>query len=926
MRFVQPSLRQGWQGRALFLLVFAVLLAVRLWCGLNYASVYVQTPSSQAGSAGLRVYAWMPQRAFLRELDRIPEVPQVWMLQSQVAACESVLVVCAAGHDALAGTLRVVCGDSWAGPVKVLSTAGGAVRSQNEVLVKLLSPDNRAAVYELPVRRSFTMVPGVRGFNWQGDFWLLLVPLLQALLFCRLLSLMRGVIGGSFAVGEPVRTLTGRWWISVSVGLLRLSVLLLVLHQVVLVICRVVAVRSGMEAAVGSLCGLAILQGVWWCFRTVGHRGTAGGLRAFLCVIMLIAVVRVVWISKVDSYQSTDYARYLEIGQQIYDGRWDLLAIRDETLTPLYIRRSLIVTLPAIWLFGKGLAALECWNVCVQLLTLLVFRRLVRLLTGSPAVATAAIVLLTLMPEFWYSVTIATHNVMANLLICCVMLVLEIVRRRLADSGDGGWWRVFGDASLAIAAGCCGALLELCRSFGVFLLAAVWGTFFCLLLSWCFHSRLRRCAWFPGLRMFGMLVVGTLVCVGIVSQVDRAIASRVPWRTPPISESLVAVDTQGTGLGREMEAWRVQYFPAVPRGAKYELAVRRLLHEKLASGLQIWPFLMRRNDVYSWQSDALVQVFDRLRGLIRPLKHTRVRWFSAQQAVCDGYYLLILLLLLIRLLLPRRYPVLRSEVLPLVFVGLIAVALYLLTEAHPYYAQSFLLPFCWTAALVAVSGVNAVKTAGGVSAVANQPAWRELFAGLRRLGIPAGILCVVIAVHGLGGAWLNQSSLLFARISLMLPSETSGSLLTQQSRVHAAVAISPRAEGVQRGWDATVRLEGQLDAAGSLRFFLTANQRTDTKLLLHPNHSPVRFRLLINGRVFRQGVLADLNRPEYCIVPNSEWGIQAGRPVELQIRLEGQPAADALQPEWLAIEYPYFSSELGDRSTAVTAPEAAHPR
>ncbi|MFN9235199.1 MAG: hypothetical protein ACK6D4_11205, partial [Planctomyces sp.] len=397
-----------------------------------------------------------------------------------------------------------------------------------------------------------------RGFNWQGDFWLLLVPLLQALLFCRLLSLMRGVIGGSFAVGEPVWTLTGRWWISVSVGLLLLSVLLLVLHQVVLVISRVVAVRSGLEAAVGSLCGLAILQGVWLCFRTVGHRGTAGGLRAFLCVIMLIAVVRVVWISKVDSYQSTDYARYLEIGQQIYDGRWDLLAIRGETLTPLYIRRSLIVTLPAICLFGKGLAALEWWNVCVQLLTLLVFRRLVRLLTGSAAVATAAIVLLTLMPEFWYSVTIATHNVMANLLICCVMLLLEMVRRRLADSGDGGWWRVFVDVSLAIAAGCCGALLELCRSFGVFLLAAVWGTFFCLLLSWCFHSRLRRCAWFPGLRMFGMLVVGTLVCVGIVSQVDRAIASRVPWRTPPISESLVAVDTQGTGLGREMEAWRVQ--------------------------------------------------------------------------------------------------------------------------------------------------------------------------------------------------------------------------------------------------------------------------------------------------------------------------------------------------------------------------------
>ena len=126
--------------------------------------------------------------------------------------------------------------------------------------------------------------------------------------------------------------------------------------------------------------------------------------------------------------------------------------------------------------------------------------------------------------------------------------------------------------------------------------------------------------------------------------------------------------------------------------------------------------------------------------------------------------------------------------------------------------------------------------------------------------------------------------------------------------------------------EATVRLDGPRKAGGSLRFLLTAGQRTDTTLRLSPNQSPIRFRLLINGRIYREGVLADLNRPEFCLVPNADWGIQPGRPVELQIHLEGQPAADALLPEWLAIEYPYFSDKSGSHLSAVSAPVAAHPR
>ncbi|MFY8056662.1 MAG: hypothetical protein ACOVRM_02915, partial [Planctomycetaceae bacterium] len=188
----------------------------------------------------------------------------------------------------------------------------------------------------------------------------MLVPLLQALLFCRLVSFIRSLVPSNTPGGWGEIAPVSRSWIGVGVGVLRLVVLLLVLHQVVQVVYRLVAVRSGLDAAVGAVCGLGLLQGLWYFLRAAGEGRVGGGLRGFLCVVALIAVVRVVWILNVDSYQSTDYARYLQIGEQIYDGRWDLLASRGETLTPIYIRRALFATLPAIWLFGKGLAGLEC--------------------------------------------------------------------------------------------------------------------------------------------------------------------------------------------------------------------------------------------------------------------------------------------------------------------------------------------------------------------------------------------------------------------------------------------------------------------------------------------------------------------------------------------------------------------------------------
>ncbi|MFM7919189.1 MAG: hypothetical protein ACKPJJ_03130, partial [Planctomycetaceae bacterium] len=64
------SLLLGASVLALLLLVF------RLWQGLHYSAIFVSSGSGAVEGLDIRVYGWLPQRKFLQQFERLPEVPR----------------------------------------------------------------------------------------------------------------------------------------------------------------------------------------------------------------------------------------------------------------------------------------------------------------------------------------------------------------------------------------------------------------------------------------------------------------------------------------------------------------------------------------------------------------------------------------------------------------------------------------------------------------------------------------------------------------------------------------------------------------------------------------------------------------------------------------------------------------------------------
>lgn len=877
-----------------------LLLVFRLWQGLHYSAIFVSSGSGAVEGLDIRVYGWLPQRKFLQQFERLPEVPRVWMMAEHVEPITKVLAALPSGHPELATSLRVTAGDSWTGPVKVLMPSGGAGPCADSALVQALSDGGKFEVMELPVGRVSSILPGLRGRNWQGDGLLLLVAVCQSgfmlafgLFVLQVLATAGAGPGGTF---PSENTILQRMLLAGC----RVFVLLLAAHQFVVVFGRILMIRSGVESLAASLLGILLMAGIS-CFvgrsRVWFGGRSAGALLVLVCVCLLL---RVVWIQSVDSYQSTDYARYLTIGEQICEGRWDLIGARGEVLVAEYARRAMVVTVPAVWLFGKGLHAVEYWNLLLQAATLLTFGVFVRLLTGSPVRAVVAAVLLMLMPEFWYTATIATHNVPANFLLALCLLLLECIRRELTKRGRTTSGTVLLSVSLASMAGAAAGLLEVCRNTGLFLAVAV-------ILSLGAYGLIHRAECLRDRRKILCSLFCVLAGVGSGALVVQSIGGVVAAQLPPAKVSslgyLSAVDSAGTGIGRELEPWRTTYFPRVPADEQSVVGLRRLVHEKLAAGIQFWQFMFRKNAVFSWQGDALVQCFDRLPGLIRPMKHTRVPWYSLQQGVCDEFYLLMLTMLMARLLLPGVFPSVLGEAVLLLFAFIYGGVIYVLTEAHPYYSQGFFYPVCLSAALV-LAPYGSVRCGISVRAF---DVLKHLLQLVRVQGgtlAGASVLCVAIVVHAVVGGLIDRSAVLYCRIQATGVSGADAARV-EQSRVHVAVALPDRARQVPIRVEVPIRLECAQGAGSRLKFFLTANQRVDRRLRIAPNVSEAAYEVLINGKVWRQGSLRDLNTPEFCTVDLDSWGGLIGDAVELRVVLSGRLAEVASDPEWLAIEYPY---------------------
>jgi len=455
------------------------------------------------------------------------------------------------------------------------------------------------------------------------------------------------------------------------------------------------------------------------------------------------------------------------------------------------------------------------------------------------------------------------------------------------------------------------ALLDLVKTFGIFVSAAVLASG----LVW-----LQRLVLGPRYRLQRVLHVVTvsLLLLYFCSMLTRywrgeiaAVCRERLGASPPISmmSLLSAQDSTTDGSGPTVSNWRFATLMNVPAGTASELNRRKLFHEKLAAGIDVWLHLFRKNRFFSFLHDAQNRVLGDRPGMKEGyMAWARVPWYSCLRLVTDGAYLLLLAGGLCRCAGGPGAGVRASELFPLAFVVIQFAVILLLMEAGPYYAYVISYPLAWSCGwlLSRADAVAAEQASGSV--------WGGMypFCCLGRFLLIVSLIGGGLWLHGLAGRWVTRQGLAFLVPAIEAERAGAGSALMAASAVHVSAAMQAEGSRIAAGreYRGGCVIPGAFQDSQLVCFLLTADARS--RNLYYPRSFweslPVTYELRVNGQHYRSGRLGELHPPKLQCLDRGVVQVVGGSDLHLEVILRAERDLDISQIGFLpavAVEYPY---------------------
>ncbi|MFM8477184.1 MAG: hypothetical protein ACKOEO_15495, partial [Planctomycetaceae bacterium] len=583
--------------------------------------------------------------------------------------------------------------------------------------------------------------------NWDGDWNFVCVSVVQGLLIWLVFSaifwgLIR-ILDGRAAVPESAGCVGG--WLSIPAQVLWLLLLVLTVHQCWVGIQSLLWVRSA-SGFLGGVILFVLLLAVyvaWLRWVWVSQSRRAVILKMLVAGLLLMAA-KLYWLRTVDYRPSSDYLLFHSLGQQLAGGDWEGISATPRRFALTYLQRAWCYSYPVCSVFGAEIETFEFVNVGFQALSLAVFCLLVSRVSGLTTAA-ACMPLVVVYSEFWYSTGIVAPNVAAYFWIPLSWLLVDAFDRMLsgpAGSPEAGHCRsLLAAVSLGVATGFCIAMVDLLKRYSPFFLLA-------LMLFTIFRRGLSRADVIPrfSARVLFLLVV-VVTSLTLASAVSHKLSTKsgLPRTDTNFALALLAhLETDSAALGRAFHHWIYGFYYNVPESRQRELQIRKILHEQVAGGANVYSQVLLKNRVMAHPTNALVQILD----TTSPAALGRMLMYVSQAAlqVTLAWQISLLLIVagILRLLVIRVCPLNPGEVFPLLSAFATLAAGYLLTEGHPYTGQNAAFPLIWTVGILVQTLLRPVVVAGVSVGIE-----RRLLDVLtpRWLVTSAALLCCLALVH-----------------------------------------------------------------------------------------------------------------------------------------------------------------------------------
>lgn len=828
---------------------------------LNYGQVHVRTAEHWKPHV-VSVLVRLPDNS-LRSLRSREEDRNVYSMLDNVSPVTSVVICTDTGFQPDDVPPEIRCGENWVSPYRELAVTE---------LPRKLQTNQSSSGEELvwwefipePYSRSRRLAaPGT--VNWQGDHWLISVPLLQTLV-CSLFLVSGFFLFRSARLSEPggshnyrAVNLRATPLFSVSSGCVRCILILLILQQLAWFFPLLWGVRWGWQFLVALLGLLILLSGILFYIREILRAGSDRRRMLIAGTFLLVSLIlKLIWVSRIDSVQTGDYEKYWRYGQAIAANDVGLVGDQHWPTRILYLQRAWAFTSPIVQLFGSDFSALEISCVVLQMLTAVLCGWLIRRMFTLQA-ACSALPFLMFYPAFWYSPTLAAINnagFLSMVAIWCLvqlsMTFLGNLYGRMLKLSDYFRW-----GCLTLLLSGFWALVDLQKSFGVFvILTSVITGSYAVLRYLGMPDEQRPQKFFRTVFLAVAMLYFSWYFSRMIQRVANADLVRMNGPLPSVSmiQYLSSVDSTTNGDGRTLDNWRFAYVPMAPAPQRERLLMRKIFHEKVAVGIELWLCALRKNAFMTLQTDYKNRTFGGYaKGVEGRWEFTRVPWNFAQNWMLQGFYSFMLLLALKRLLSSNQMPIATGELFPLVFViGQYLVILFAM-EAGPYYSHILGFPLAWSAGLVMCQ-----KSAEPRSL-------RSLGAELTSL-IPGAItMAIIVAWHLIAGMAVDRSELSFLKFKSGEAAQSSMKAVVEESRVHRALTFPADVKELRAGdtVSTTVVIPAAFARGPELCFFLSLNARA--RNLYRKNafwdELPVEYELAAGENVIRSGRLGDLHPP-----------------------------------------------------------------
>lgn len=767
--------------------------------------------------------------------------------------------------------LRVILGTSGLGlarscPVTVRPSAIEAVSK----VVK-----DPIAVYGAENGPLSVLVTPAKCLNWQGDIVMILLCSIQAALLTLLLNILgeflrRGLARdfGSEAsqriVDRAVCVVGNR-----TVHSILIFVPMLVIgHQFWVQLWQLFLLPDANDQIAGLVAVASVVFTVWRCRDGLGDAPRSISILVASLLACLLLGVRWFVSGRLPWSQTSDYLSYWTNGGLMADGNWQ--DINRTHLGWILAIRSFVFAYPVRSLAGNSITILAVLNSCILLVAALLLYWRVKRSFGLGAGLVSAL-MFSLHPDVLFGGHLCRHDTPFLLMFMCVAAVMDKVLAMFHSESVSLRDLVYA-CVLVLFGGVMTGLIEAQRGYMPFVLVAV---LVCFVLT--VFTNARNAGWHQSMRgsrlrlglqlgvLFFVLSVSAIITSQGINMALLAKAGALERRS--IAEMLVSFETGTPQDWVELQTFAGCYAGEIPRGVSTDFLVRKLLLEKVRSGVAFWIGLVDKNATISGlrhtiglsggvgESDFIPSVFN------LPFASLKMAWGG-------GWYCVMLSCALVRILLIRRIPFVVLEVFPSVF-GLVAVVVILgLTEANEGYDVFLAVPLAIATAVV-------FSAPGGFPDERRKGPFGRRDSGLCELRYFAIVclrfVCVLVCcvgVHELGAIMLDC----FPRWTFVQPAEidTNDTVgVSECGRFSCAVFPEPGkslSSGVVAR--ASFLVEGKDLSRDELRFFVSRDQRRQRNRGFSGDFDvSLSFGVLIDGKVASEGVLRDLRVAKFVQHP-----------------------------------------------------------